>query len=219
MGITPSWTKSWSVSDNGSALYGQDLQNIQTNIGTAFAKAYDLTAANTFTGSGIPYRTIVLTPGGATLPATSGAGRTTTEGTNFSYPTLDFDYTADEKAYWLFKVPGSLTGTTANVVVVWTAAVGSATNEVEFEVSSVGLENDEVLDSALGNAATLSDALTAQGDVHVTGVSTLTHGWVADDLAVIKLIRDIDGPSGTDIAGDVKVLAVLIEWQAGSSGD
>lgn len=32
MSVSISWTKSWSSSDDGSILYGADLQNIQTNI-------------------------------------------------------------------------------------------------------------------------------------------------------------------------------------------
>lgn len=219
MAITPSWTKSWSASDDNSILGGADLGNIQTNITAALAKGYDITAENTFTGAGIPNRTIVLTPGGAVLPTASGAGRSSTDGTNLSYQTLDFDNTADEYAYWVFKMPGSLTGTTASVWVLWTSAVGSAGHEVQFEVSAGGRANDEVLDAALGTAVALDDALLATGDVHITASGTLTHGWVADDLAIVKLSRDIDGPSGTDIAGDVKVLAVIIEWKSGSSSD
>ena len=32
MSVTISWQKSWSSSDDGSILYGADLQNLQTNI-------------------------------------------------------------------------------------------------------------------------------------------------------------------------------------------
>lgn len=105
MVLSPSWTHSWSASDDGSTLGGADLGNIQADIATALAKAFNLTDVNTFTGSGIPYRTIVLTPGGAILPSSNGAGRTQTDGTNLSYLTLDFDQSTDEKAYWIFRVP------------------------------------------------------------------------------------------------------------------
>jgi hypothetical protein len=219
MGITISWTKSWSSTDDGTILAGADLQNLQVNMQSALTNAASNVAVNTYTGSGIPYRTIVLTPGGATLPTTNPAGRANTDGTNLSYMTLDFDKDTDEIAYWIFKVPDSLTGTTANVNIAWTSAVGSATNEVQFEISSGGRANDEVLDAALGTAVELDDLLIATGDVHLTPTVSLTHGWTAGDLAIVKLIRDINGPSGTDIDGDVKVLAVVIEYQAGSSTD
>lgn len=219
MGITISWTKSWSSSDDGTVLAGADLQNLQTNIQAAFTNAAANNAVNTYTGSGIPYRTIVLTPGGAILSASNSAAREETNGTNLSYVTLDFDQTTDEQAYWVFKVPDSITGANATVHVVWTSAVGSAGHEVQFELASGGRANDEVLDTALGTAVELDDVLTATGDVHLTPTATLVHGWAAGDLAIVKLNRDVDGPSGTDIAGDVKVLAVVIEWQAGSSTD
>ena len=219
MSITPSWTKSWSAADDGTILGGADLSNIQTNVGTALTKAYDLTASNTFTGSGIPYRTIVLTPGGAITPSANGVDKSTTDGTNFSYQTMDFDNTVDQIAYWVFKVPGSLTSTTAEVSILWTAAAGTVGDEVQFEVSAGGRANDEVIDTALGTAVELDDALIATGDLHITSAVTLTHGWVADDLAIVKLIRDVDGPSGTDLAQDAKVLGLIIEWKAGSSTD
>jgi hypothetical protein len=219
MGITPSWTKSWSVSDNGGALYGQDLQNIQTNIGTALAKAYDLTAANTFTGSGIPYRTIVLTPGGAIVPSSSGATKTTTDGTNLSYQTLDYSNSVTQSAYWTFRIPSSLTGTTAIVNVVWATTAGSASQVVGFKISSAGYTDNETLDAALGTAVEVDDTWQANSKVHVTTTGTLTHGWVADDLCVVKLQRDITVPAGTQIAGTVSVLAVIIEWQANLSSD
>jgi len=34
----------------------------------------------------------------------------------------------------------------------------------------------------------------------------------AGDLIFCKLDRDVDGPSGTDVNTDVKVLLVKIEW-------
>lgn len=219
MGITPSWTKSWSISDNGSGLYGQDLQNIQTNIGTALAKAYDLTAANTFTGGGIPYRTVVLTPGGAILPASSSATKTTTDGTNLSYQTLDYSNSATQNAYWTFRIPSSLTGSSALVNVVWMTTAGSASQVVGFKVSSAGYTDNETFDAALGTAVEIDDTWQANSKIHVTSAGTLTHGWAADDLCVVKLQRDITVPAGTQIAGTVSVLALVIEWQASSSSD
>lgn len=218
-GITPSWTKNWTSADDGSILAGQDLGNIQTNIGTALAKAYDITAANTFTGSGIPYRTIILTAGGAVIPASGGPTRNSTDGTNLSYTTLDYATAGTAQAYWTFRIPSSLTGTTANCYVVWLASSGSASQVVGFKLSSLGFADNSTLDAALGSAVELDDTLQATGKVHITASGTLTHGWSADNLCVVKLQRDITVPAGTQITGDVKVLAVVIEWQANLSSD
>ena len=34
MAVVISWSKSWSSSDDGTVLFGSDLQDIQTNIGS-----------------------------------------------------------------------------------------------------------------------------------------------------------------------------------------
>lgn len=51
MAITVSWTKSWSNSDNGTILYGVDLQNIQSDIQTAFGTAASLSGVNSWSGN------------------------------------------------------------------------------------------------------------------------------------------------------------------------
>ncbi len=219
MAVTVSWTKSWSAADDGSILGGADLGNLQTNIAAAFADSYSLSSSNAFTGSGQPNRTIILTPGGALLPSASAATRSSTNGTNFTYQTLDFSNAADSSAYWVFKMPGSLTGATAQVTIYWTATAGTATHGVEFEVSAVGVMDDEVLDSAVGSAVEIEDALLATADLHISAAGSLTHGWAADDLAVVKLLRDVDGHSGSQLAADCKVLCIVLEWKAGSSTD
>lgn len=171
-----------------------------------------------FTGSGIPYRTIVLTAGGASLPASGGAERTTTDGTNFSFTTLNFDKTVDELAYWTFVVPDSVTGTTANCYVYWTST-GTAGYTTQFKISSLGRNDDEVLDATVGTTATVNDAITASNDLMVTGVATLTHGWTSGDLAIIKLQVDSGGGGGTALDQDAKVLAIKIEWQQSTNTD
>jgi len=177
-----------------------------------------INTAITYTGSGVPKRSIILTAAGATVPVSGGAAQNQTDGTNVSYWSLDFDKDTDEKAFWSFTMPDSYDDGNVTVTVYWTTTDTTASSEVQFEVSFSQLTESDAIDGAMGTATEIDDAIPASGfasgDVLITSATTVTGANFCDagDFVICKLIRDIDGPTGTDINADVKVLAVKIEW-------
>jgi hypothetical protein len=184
----------------------------------------EIGGALTYTGGGRPKRTMVLTAAGAiTAPQTGYASVNRTVGTNFVYYTADFDQSTDEEASWQFMVPDSLDSTADLVVtIMWTAAGGTAAQKADWEVSTVGLGDDAVFDSATGTATTINDALIATGDLHVTTTGNITsanHGWTAGEFVVFKVRRDADDATNDTLAADAKLVNVKIEWTASAESD
>jgi len=212
-------------------ITGDDVADHLTVDGTEFRVGdggsnyaqFGTDGAVTYAGTAQPKRTIVLTAAGAIVAPSSGfADQRRSDGTNLSYYTLDFDQSTDEKAYWTFMVPDSFTASTITVTVFWTAASGTATHLVDWEVSTSGTADDGVLDASLGTATTINDALIATGDVHVTSAGSITsanNGWAAGEFVVFKLNRDADDATNDTLAADAKVLQVKLEWTASAETD
>lgn len=176
----------------------------------------------TFTG-GIAYtttkpkRTILLTAGGATSPASNGALFETVDGSNISYGTLAFDASTDESAFWHFIVPDSFDASgTVTVQAYWTNASGLTTETIELEISTGEAANDEVVDVTLGSAVALTDTWIAQNDVHITAAGTVTETWAAGDMVWVKCLRDV---SGDDLTGDLRLLMLKIEYEVSNESD
>ncbi len=185
-----------------------------------------LSGALNYSGSGQPKRTIVLTAAGAiTSPSSGYADQRRSDGTNFSYYTLDYDQSTDEKAFWQFVVPDSFTASSLTVTVFWTASGGTATQLVDWDVSTNAVTDDDVFDAALDGGtpdATINDALIATGDLHATAAGTITsgnNGWAPGELAIVKVSRDADDATNDTLAADAKLVMVKIEWTASAESD
>ncbi|MCK4473933.1 hypothetical protein KAU40_01580 [Candidatus Parcubacteria bacterium] len=173
-----------------------------------------------YTGAARPKRTIILTAAGAIIPSANGAAQTRIDGTNFSYYVLDFDQSADEKVYWEFVVPDSFDDSAVcKVIFYWTASGGTNGYGVSWNIKSLGRENDELLDDTLGAALEIEDALTVANDIMVSTEGDLTHGWAAGDYAVIKVYRDVDGFTGTNLDADARLLKIKIEYSVTKESD
>jgi len=155
-------------------------------------------------------RRAVLTPSGAIVPATSGAEQKQTDGTNFSYYTLNFDKDADESAFWEFIVPDDYDGGNITVNIWYKTTV--TTGAVVFNVQVLGREEGEAFDAALGAAQAVTDTVPATaGNIGICAPSAFSPGWSAGDLVVVKLLRDADNGSDTADA-DISVVMVEVEY-------
>lgn len=168
-----------------------------------------------------PKRSIILTAAGATVPATNGAEQAQTDsGTEGrpSYWTLNFDKTTDEHAYWTFIMPDSYDDDSITATIYWTTTDTTANSEIQFEISTAQLTESDAIDGAMGTATEIDDTIPASGfaagDLLITAATTITGANFGDagDVIMLKLDRDCDGPAGTDVNADGKVLAVKLEW-------
>ena len=201
-----------------------------TTMGLAASKINfaGLTTAITYT-SNKPKRSIVLTAAGAVVPATNGAEQAqTNSGTEGqpSYWTLNYDKTTDEHAYWTLTIPTSYDDGNVYVTVYWTTAETTEGRVCRFAVSFKQIEPNAgvAIDGAFGTATDLDDAIPAShadGEILATSATVVTGANFgdADDVIIVKVDRDVDKPTGTQIDADVKILAVKIEYSKDQDTD
>lgn len=152
----------------------------------------------------------ILTAAGAIVPASGGAEQKQTDGTNFSYYTLNFDKATEEAAFWEFNLPDDYDGGTILVYIKYktTAEAGN----VIFNVHVLGRAEGEALDDTLGAAKAVTD--TVPGTAGLIGVCAPTAfdpGWTAGDYVVVKLLRDATNELDT-VDADVSVIMIELEY-------
>lgn len=154
-------------------------------------------------------RRAILTPSGAIVPSTAGAEQKQTNGTNFSYYTLNFDKDADKSAYWEFIVPDDYDGGNITVNIWYKTTVDTGT--VVFEVKTLGRGEGETFDNALGTGHPNSaDTVPASaGNIGICAPAAFDPGWSAGDLVIVKLMRDVSEDSAN---ADISVVMVEVEY-------
>jgi len=153
-------------------------------------------------------RRMILSPAGAIVPESGGAEQAKTDGTNFSYYTLNFDKDADEEAYWECIVPDDYDG--GNVVAnIWYKSTVNA-GTVSFDIAVLGREEGENFDNALGAAQTVTENVPATVNaIGICAPTNLAPGWAAGDLVVVKLLRDV---SDDNASADNSVVMVEVGY-------
>lgn len=146
-----------------------------------------------------------------TARTTSGAATGSSESSSnkVMLATLDFDKDADEFAQFLIPMPKNWNEGTVTAVFYWTA---SNTGDVIWGIQGVALSNDDPVDTAFGTAQTVTDSVTAAGDVMVTSETsavTIAGSPAAGDLVVFQVYRDADNGSD-NLAVDAKLIAVKL---------
>ena len=106
------------------------------------------------------------------LGASAGGQRNTTGGNlaSNSYSTsLDASWEPDVFAQFSIPMPKSWDEGTVTAQFIWTAG---ATGDVIWGIQGVALSNDDAVDTAFGTAVTVTDSVTAAGDVMVSGTTS-----------------------------------------------
>lgn len=171
---------------------GQNIQNNNTN----------------------PRRAIYIPASGMTTATTSGAASGTLEtSTNkVVIPTFDFDASSDE--YVTFGIPSPLywDASTVTAQFFWSAA--SSSGDVVWGAQGVSLANDDALDTAYGTAQTVTDTLTATGDMCITSATsaiTIAGTPTAGDYINFRIYRDANAGADT-LAADAQLIGVRISF-------
>jgi hypothetical protein len=158
---------------------------------------------------------IMLTAAGG-WPSTTGgcaANAKVEYGTNdVDLYALDFDPDADEYAQWTVWMPDDWDGGTIAAKFAWTAASGSG--DVVWAIQGRAYANDDPIDAAWGTAQTATDALTATGDLCISGATpdcTLAGTPAAGQFVQLRVYRDANA-AGDTLAADARLLAVKITY-------
>jgi len=154
----------------------------------------------------------VLTPSGAILPATAGAEQAKTDGTNFSYYTLNFDQTAEEKAYWEFALPPDFDAAQNILIDIWWFGA-LITGAAVFGVSVLGRTTGEAYDAALGTEQLVTTTIAGVTlQLNKSTPAAFASGWAAGDVVIIKLARKAADVADT-LAEDAKMVMVVVSYE------
>lgn len=200
--------------DEGLAAYVQDEDTEYLWDGTAWGATGGGSSIDQGTHT-IPVLAQALTPN-----TTNGAAAGTTESTTnkVMLSTLDFDASTDESAQITIPMDKKWNEGTVTVQFIWTAG---ATGDVVWGCQAVALSDDDAVDSAFGTAQTVTDSVTASGDVMesaFTSAITIAGTPAAEDLVVFKFYRDADNGSDT-LAADASLIAVRIKYTINAADD
>lgn len=209
----------------GKALLDDaDASAQRTTLGLVIGtdvQAYSANLASVATSGAVLLgtHTIPVLAGAMTARTTNGAAAGLSESTTnkVMLRTLDFDQTTAEYAQIAIPMPKSWNEGTVTVQFIWTAG---ATGNVVWAAQGVALSDDDAVDTAFGTAQTVTDGVTASGDVMESAfTSAITIGGTpaAEDIVVFQFYRDASNGSDT-LAADAKLIGVRINYTV-SAGD
>lgn len=121
-----------------------------------------------------------------------------------------FDKDADEKVQFAIPMPTSWDESTVTVQFYWTSSVASG--DVVWAAAGIAFGDNDVLDTAVGTAQSVTDGSNGAGDLNISSAtSAITIGGspAAGDLVVFQVTRDADNGSDT-LDGDAKLIAVKV---------
>ena len=131
--------------------------------------------------------------------ATGGCAIVDIPGTNFDFNVGQYATDADDAGTWTFNVPSNISGTTFIPRLYWVSTHAACddvdeTDDVCWTVGSAGTANDAGwLATDPANAQGVTSRCNTVGDLIITSaLDAVTHGWVANERAVVEVIRDVD---------------------------
>lgn len=198
------------TSAGGGLIAANNLSDV-SNPATALANLSGLAQGK---------HTVPIMAGAMAARTTNGAAAGTTESTTNKVMTLtlDFDQSTDEFAQFMIPMPKSWDEGTVTAQFIWTAG---ATGNVVWGCQGVAISDDDVLDAAFGTAQTVTDGVTAAGDVMIstaTSAITIAGTPAAEDLVCFQVYRDADNGSDT-LAADAKLIAVRLFMTINAGND
>ena len=159
-----------------------------------------------------------FSPVSAILSATTPAALGFKSGTNFPIQTIDFDASADEQVFFLFRATDYGSGN-LTLGIDWYADTGSSGNVVwEAQLACITPDTDtqDIETKAFA-------ALNFVQDTHLGTTAQRLHRAVltvsnldalaANDWCVLRLARDANGTSATDdLTGDASLVLLTLSY-------
>jgi hypothetical protein len=159
-------------------------------------------------------RTVYFNAGAMIPRTTAGAAAATVEtGTNdIMFDTKDFDQTTVEGVGFWWATPPTWNGGSLTAKFHWTASAGTVAETVVWSISCRDYTDSDELDQAPGTAQSVSDALLATGDLHITS-TTAAMTPAGDNLSGKPIYFQVTRATATDnLAADARLLGVVIEY-------
>jgi hypothetical protein len=135
------------------------------------------------------------------------------------FKTLDFDASTAEYAQFSVRMPKSWNRGTVSAYFLWSNASGTGT--VVWGAQGVAISDDDVLDVAFGTAQTVTDGVTAAGDLMQsaeTSAITIAGTPAAADWVVFQFYRDAASGSDT-LAVDARLHGVVVIYTTDAAND
>ncbi len=164
----------------------------------------------------------IWVPANAIVPnTTSGCAASNTETTtnDVMIPVCDFDAATDEAAQFTVGFPKNWDEGTITAQFSWTAASG--TGNAIWGLQCLARSDDDALDTAFGTAQTVTDGLTATGDLMISGTTSAitVGGTVAEgDIVWCRAYRDADNGSDT-FSADARLVGVRVFYTTNAYTD
>lgn len=190
----------------------------ETQTGTDTARAItpaNLTAAAIKQGK----HTICIPAGSMSPHASAGPAVGSASYGAAPIPTLDFDQTTNETAYFTIWLPKSYNLGTVSAIFHWTADSGSGVVFWALNGKSVG--NDDALNASFGTAANVTDTLLATGDEHATSETsaiTLAGTPAQGDIQIFQITRGASDASDT-LTADAKLIGITLFYTINAATD
>jgi len=208
-----------AASDTASGV-SELATSAETQTGTDTARV--VTPAGLSATAAYQGKQTVWIPAGAMVSrTTSGAASGTAETTTnkVMVKTLDFDASTAEYAQFSVAMPKSWNGSTVTAQFCWSNASG--TGNVIWGLQGVAISDDDVLDAAFGTAQTVTDGVTAAGDLMQsaeTSAITIAGTPASLDLVVFQVYRDAANGSDT-LAVDARLHGVRLYITTNAKND
>lgn len=125
----------------------------------------------------------------------------------------------DESVEFDYVMPPAWDRGTIKFKVYWTPGHSDANvgEWIKFELSAGKRSNDDGLDTALGTAATVTDEVIADDDLHITAASgdlTIAGTPALGDMTHFRLNRDYDyAGAGNAMDVDARIFGILIQYK------
>ncbi len=209
----------WADTTTGLLKIRNAADSGWVTVGT-LASAY-LGAAQESEVSKIGKQTIWIPAGALTARTTNGAASGTAESTTnkVMLKTLDFDAATAEYAQFSVRMPKSWNRGAVSAYFLWSNASG--TGNVVWGAQGVAISDDDVLDAAFGTAQTVTDAVTAAGDLMQsaeTAAITIAGTPAVADWVVFQFYRDAASGSDT-LAVDARLHGVAVIYSTEAAND
>lgn len=189
-----------------------------SSFGATLIDDANAAAARTTLGAGTLNSSDILGTQTLWVPAAAMVARTTNgaaAGTAESatnkvmIKTLDFDASTVEYAQFAVQMPKSWNASTVTAMFVWSA---TNTGNVVWACQGLALSDDDAIDTAFGTAQSVTDGVTAAGDIMRSGTTsaiTIGNSPAEQDYVVFQVYRDASNGSDT-CAVDARLHGVAI---------
>lgn len=197
----------WQVAEGGTGA--TTAADARTNLGAAVSTV----------GQG--KHTIWIPASAMTPRITNGAapGLFDSGSNDNTISTLDFDQTTAESAQFVIGMPKGWNEGTVTFQHLWTASAGSAAQTFILQLAGAAISNDDSLNAAMGTAGSVSDALIATSDLHISDESSAVTigGTVAElDMVLFTLTRDV---TNDNLAADARLIGIRLFYTTNADTD